>query len=167
MQVSPGKVGLAEFDGDPLQHRTVSSRSALIARRVDNRLEMVGAGNLNAHRSVQRGGTCSKPHEAASAAGAAIHDVFAKGGVARLPIFAVEGTVRCFPPLVDPIGGPVVLVGGLDVPMIPSPGCPFRSPCQGGRRDGRDQDKGNKTSAHCGSPCRTRDKEKWSATPQS
>src|SRR4030042_707466 len=28
--------------------------------------------------------------------GAAIHDVFAKRGVARLPILAVEGTVRCF-----------------------------------------------------------------------
>ena len=36
----------------------------------------------------------------------------------------------------------------------------FEPPGQGGRREGRDQEEGNKTSAHCGSPCRKRTKTK-------
>jgi hypothetical protein len=86
----------------------------------------------------------------ASAAGAVPRDVFAKGGVARFPILAVEGTVGCFPSL--PFDGPLMLEGRLDVPVIRSPRSPFRSPSQSSRRKAGVQDEGNKTSAHCGSP---------------
>ena len=90
----------------------------------------------------------------ASAAGAGIPDVFAKAGVARLPILALEGTIRCFLSLplllIDRLDVPVMLVDRLDVPVI---GRPFEPPGQGGRREGGDQEEGNKTSAHCGSSC--------------
>ena len=68
----------------------------------------------------------------------------------------MAGTIRYFPSLplllIDRPDGPVMLVG-LDVPVIRSPRSPFEPPGQGGRREGRDQEEGNKTSAHCGSPC--------------
>ena len=94
---------------------------------------------------------------AASVASAAPRVVFAKGGVAWLPILPLKGKVRFFPSLplllIDRPDGPVMLVGRLDVPVIRSPRSPFEPPGQGGRREGRDQEEGNKTSAHCGSPC--------------
>ena len=49
-------------------------------------------------------------------------DVFAKAGVARLPILALEGTIRCFLSLplllIDRLDVPVMLVDRLDVPVI-------------------------------------------------
>jgi hypothetical protein len=92
-----------------------------------------------------------------AAAGAAPRDVFAKGGVARLPILAVEVTVRCFLSFPVMLGvrfdGPVMLVGRPDVPVIGSPRSRFEPPGQGGRREGGDQEERSKTSPHCGSPC--------------
>ena len=87
-----------------------------------------------------------------SVAGASPHDVFAKGGVARLPILALKGKVHCFPSL-HRLDGSVMLMGRLDVSVIRSPRIPFEPPGQGGRREEGDQEEGNKTSAHCGSPC--------------
>ena len=66
----------------------------------------------------------------ASVAVAAPHDIFAKGGVARLPVFAMP--IR------------IVVLARFVFPHLP----PWM-PGQGGRREGGDQDEGNKTFAHC------------------
>ena len=46
-----------------------------------------------------------------------------------------------------------MLMGRLDVSVIGTPRRPLEPPGQGGRREEGDQEEGNKTSAHCGSPC--------------
>ena len=93
----------------------------------------------------------------ASVAGAAPRNVFSKGGVARLPILALKGKVRCFVSLpfllINRLDGPVMLVDRLDVSVIRFPRIPIEPPGQGGRREGGDQKEGNKTFDHWGSPC--------------
>ena len=45
--------------------------------------------------------------------------------------------------------GREMLVGRLDLPVLGFPRSPFEPPGQGGRREGKEQEEGNKTSAHC------------------
>ena len=71
--------------------------------------------------------------------------MFAEGGVARLPILALESAVRFFLslPLLLP-DGREMLVGRLDLPVLGFPRSPFEPPGQGGRREGKEQEEGNK-----------------------
>ena len=92
-----------------------------------------------------------------AATSAAPRVVFAKGGVARLPVFTLPTRIVVTSPIkivvrfVFPHLPPWMLGGRLGMPLMGSRFGLLRR-CQGRRRKGSDQDEGNKTFDHWGSP---------------